>query len=52
MRFISTKTHGALDYLTAIVLILAPWIFNFDNGGAAQWVPRPPAASERHGWFS
>ncbi len=39
MRFISTKTHGALDYLTAIVLILAPWIFNFADGSAAQWVP-------------
>ena len=39
MRFISTKTHGALDYLMGIILILAPWILGFANGGAAQWVP-------------
>lgn len=39
MRFISTKTHGVLDYLMGIVLIASPWLFGFDNGGAAQFVP-------------
>ena len=39
MKIISTKTHGVLDYLVGILLILAPWLFNFDNGGPAQWVP-------------
>jgi|SRR5690554_2211326 len=39
MRFISSKSHGILDYLTGIVLILAPWIFGFANGGSAQIVP-------------
>jgi hypothetical protein len=39
MRFIPTKVHGILDYLSGILLIAAPWIFNFANGGAAQWVP-------------
>jgi len=39
MRFISTKVHGVLDYLVGLLLIAAPWIFNFDNGTAAQWVP-------------
>jgi hypothetical protein len=39
MRFIETKTHGYLDYLMGIVLIAAPWIFNFDNGGAETWIP-------------
>lgn len=39
MRFISTKTHGMLDYTSGILLILAPWIFNFDTGRAEQWIP-------------
>lgn len=39
MRFISTKTHGISDYLVGVLLILAPWIFNFATGGAAQIVP-------------
>jgi len=39
MKFISTKVHGVLDYVVGLLLIAAPWIFNFDNGTAAQWVP-------------
>ncbi|MFC6489765.1 SPW repeat domain-containing protein [Nitratireductor sp. GCM10026969] len=39
MRFISTKTHGVADYLIGILLIIAPWLLGFANGGAAQWVP-------------
>lgn len=36
MRFISTKTHGILDYTWAILLILSPWIINYANVGTAQ----------------
>jgi len=39
MRFIPTKTHGFLDYLVGILLIAAPWILDFDRGGAETWVP-------------
>lgn len=39
MRFISTRMHGAADYLVGILLILSPYIFGFANGGAAQWLP-------------
>ena len=39
MRFIPSKFHGVLDYLSGILLIAAPWLFDFANGGAAQWVP-------------
>lgn len=39
MRFISTKAHGVLDYLMGAFLILSPWIFDFADGGAKQWVP-------------
>jgi hypothetical protein len=30
MRFISTKTHGYLDYIVGILFVAAPWIFNLD----------------------
>ena len=28
---ISSFTHGILDYLTGILLVASPWIFQFDN---------------------
>jgi hypothetical protein len=39
MRIISTRAHGMMDYLVGVLLILAPWLFNFDRGGAETWVP-------------
>lgn len=39
MRFIGTKLHGYLDYIVAVLLIAAPWIFGFYQGGAESWVP-------------
>jgi hypothetical protein len=39
MRFISTRTHGVIDYLTAVLLIVSPWLFDFATGGPKQWVP-------------
>lgn len=40
MRFIPTKVHGVLDYVVAVALILAPFIFGFSSvGGAAVVVP-------------
>lgn len=39
MRFLPTKVHGVLDYLVGILLIAAPWIFDFARGGAETWVP-------------
>lgn len=39
-QFIPTKVHGALDYIVALALIAAPWIFGFSEvGGAAVIVP-------------
>jgi hypothetical protein len=51
MRFIPTRTHGVIDYLTGLLLLVAPYIFGFADGGAAQWVPMilgPPLSS----WLS
>jgi len=28
-----------LDYLGGALITASPWLFNFANGGAAQWVP-------------
>jgi hypothetical protein len=39
MRFISTRTHGVLDYMTGLLLIVAPWLFGFADAGAAAWIP-------------
>lgn len=39
MRFISTRVHGMVDYLMGLLLIVAPFLFGFATGGAAQWVP-------------
>lgn len=39
MRFIPTRIHGVLDYLVGVLLIVAPWLFQFARGGAETWVP-------------
>jgi hypothetical protein len=39
MRVIDSKVHGILDYVMGALLIAAPWLLGFANGGAAQWVP-------------
>ena len=37
---IGTKVHGIIDYLTGILLIVAPNLFGFANGGIEQWLPQ------------
>ncbi len=37
MRFIPTRFHGILDYIVALVLILAPWLFDFSDNSYATW---------------
>jgi hypothetical protein len=39
MRFLSTRVHGIMDYLTGALLIVVPWLLGFADGTAAQWVP-------------
>jgi hypothetical protein len=39
MRFIPTKIHGYLDYIVGVLLIAAPWLFDFAKGDAETWVP-------------
>lgn len=40
MRIIPTRIHGVIDYLMGLVLILAPYLLGFADGGAAQFVPQ------------
>ena len=37
---IDTRTHGIIDYLTGILLIVAPYLFGFATGGIEQWLPQ------------
>lgn len=39
MRFIPTRIHGPVDYIVGVVLIAAPWIFQFSEHTAATVVP-------------
>lgn len=39
MKIFSTRTHGFLDYLVGVLLIIAPWALGFARGGAETWVP-------------
>jgi SPW repeat len=35
MRFIPTRLHAPLDYIVGVVLVAAPWIFQFSGDAAA-----------------
>jgi hypothetical protein len=36
---IPPRIHGIIDYVVALLLILAPFVLGFADGSAAQWVP-------------
>jgi hypothetical protein len=38
MRFIPTIVYGVKDYIAVALLVGAPWIFGFTQGGAETWV--------------
>ena len=35
---LSTRIHGILDYTVGVLLIAAPWILGFADGGMESWV--------------
>ena len=39
VRFVPTRLHGVADYLLGVLLVVAPWVFGFADGGAETWVP-------------
>jgi hypothetical protein len=36
---INTRTHGIMDYVIGLVLIVAPWVLGFANNGPETWIP-------------
>jgi hypothetical protein len=40
MKLISTKAHGTIDYLTALVLLVSPWAFTYaPDDHLSMWIP-------------
>src|SRR4051794_20965062 len=39
MNLIPTRVHGMIDYLMGVLLIAAPFLFHFPDGGAETMVP-------------
>ncbi|WP_200840717.1 SPW repeat domain-containing protein [Geminicoccus flavidas] len=39
MRFLSTRAHGALDYIVAIILIGLPYMAGTADRSFGQWIP-------------
>ena len=40
MKVISTKTHGVVDYVGGLALLLAPYLFGFEDQGIAASIPQ------------
>jgi hypothetical protein len=38
MKILSSRTHGVLDYLVGLLLIVSPWLFDFAQNGAETWI--------------
>lgn len=36
---ISVRIHAIIDYVVGVLLILAPFLLGFADGGAAMWTP-------------
>jgi len=39
MKFISMRAHEAIDCIASLVFIVSPFMFGFNDGRAAEWVP-------------
>ncbi len=39
MKFISTRTHGTIDYVIGLLLIVSPWLFAFASDSTSTWIP-------------
>ena len=37
---INTRTHAVIDYVVGILLLIAPYVLGFANGGPEQWTPQ------------
>jgi len=39
MRFIPVDVHNIMNYLYGILIIVSPWLFDFNRGGAETVIP-------------
>jgi hypothetical protein len=39
VRVIPTRVHAVFDHTVSLLLIVAPWLFDFARGGPETWVP-------------
>jgi hypothetical protein len=39
MRVIPVNVHNIMDYLYGVIIMAAPWIFDFARGGTETYVP-------------
>jgi hypothetical protein len=39
LRVVPTGVHAVFDYTASILLVIAPWVFDFARGGAETWTP-------------
>ena len=39
MKFIDRNTHGFLDYVVFLMIILSPWLLSYFYGGIETWFP-------------
>ena len=38
-RFLPTRVHGIVDYVTGSILAASPWLLNYEEEGAETWLP-------------
>jgi hypothetical protein len=39
VRVIPTRVHAVFDHVANVLLVMAPWLFDFERGGAETWIP-------------
>lgn len=39
LRVIPTRVHAVFDHVASALLVMAPWLFDFERGGAETWIP-------------
>jgi hypothetical protein len=39
VRVVPTHVHAVFDYTVSLLLVVGPWLFDFDRGRAATWIP-------------
>jgi hypothetical protein len=38
MNVLSTRIHGILDYVVALLMVSTPWLMGYEQGSSEQWL--------------